>query len=51
MGSDELNKMRFNKQDKMLVSIMIGFGLYVACNIWGEVLVNSVREFIKHIFI
>lgn len=50
MGGNELNKERFNNQDKMLVTIMVGFGLFIAYNIWGEDARDYIIEITKYSF-
>lgn len=43
--------MKLNKYEKMLALIALSMGLSVACNIWGEVFLNTIHEFFKHIFV
>ena len=49
MGSDGVNN-KFNNSDKMLVTIMAGFGLFIAYNLWSDKLVNAGFTLIQNIF-
>lgn len=45
MGENELKK-----SDKILVAIAIGYGLFIAYNIWGEYAIDCIRGLPKYSF-
>lgn len=48
MGIDPVGKNNLTQSDKILGLITVGFGLFVAYNIWGGVFGEMISELLKH---
>lgn len=49
MGSDELNKFRLDKSDKILTLIAFGYGLFLAYNMWADRAISIITNLISNI--
>lgn len=41
--------LKFNSADRMLGLILLGVGLYVSYQIWGDAVIDSATKFIKQL--
>lgn len=46
---DHGKPLKFNNADRMLGVILLGFGCYMAYQVWGDMVIDSATKFIKQL--